>query len=58
MKSIYVNNSIGTSGKAKKEETTYSVTLTDGDVVYLSVVYLSDNAGTGFSSFQLVLGVV
>ncbi len=56
--SINVNSSVSTSGKARQEELVYKVTLTDGAVVYLNVVYLSDNEGTGFTSFQLVLGVV
>lgn len=58
LKSINVNVSTGTSGKSRQEQVTYQVTLTDGAVIYLNVVYLSDNGGTGFTSFQLVLGVV
>ncbi len=55
---INVNTSTGASGKSRQENVGYRVTLADGDVVYLSVVYLSDNDGAGFISFQLVLGVV
>ena len=55
---INVNTSTGASGKTRQETVSYQVTLADGDVIYLSVVYLSDNDSTGFISFQLVLGVV
>ncbi len=58
LKSINVNTSTGTSGKTRQEQVAYKVILTDGVVIYLNVVYLSNNAGTGFTSFQLVLGVV
>jgi len=56
--SISVNTSTGTSGKVRQERVAYQVKLTDGAVVYLNVVYLSNNQGEGFASFQLVLGVV
>ena len=55
---INIKTFSGASGKTRQEQVSYQVTLTDGAVIYLNVVYLSDNAGTGFSSFQLVLGVV
>lgn len=55
---INVNTSSGASGKSRQETVSYRVMLADGDVIYLSVVYLSDNDGAGFISFQLVLGVV
>lgn len=58
LKSININTSTGTSGKTRQEQAAYQVTLTDGAVIYLNAVYLSNNAGTGFASFQLVLGVV
>ncbi len=58
LKSINVNNSSGTSGKTRQEQTAYQATLSDGDVIYLSVVYLTSDSGSGFSSFQLVLGAV
>ena len=57
-KSISVNTSTGTSGKTRQEQATYQVTLDDGDMVYLNVVYLTNKQGAGFVSFQLVLGVV
>lgn len=58
LKSINVNTSTGTSGKTRQERVAYQVILTDGVVIYLNVVYLSNNTGTGFAEFQLVLGVV
>ena len=56
--SINVNSSTGTNGETREEKVTYQVALDDGVVIHLNVVYLSDNDGTGFSSFQLVIGVV
>ena len=58
LKSININTSTGTSGKTRQEQVTYQVTLTDGAVIFLNAVYLSNNQGTGFASFQVVLGVV
>ena len=58
LKSINVNTSTGTEGKTRQERAAYQVTLTDGSVIFLNVVYLSNNQGTGFTSFQVVLGVV
>lgn len=55
---IAINTSTGTAGKVRQERIAYQVALTDGTVIYLNAVYLSDNQGTGFASFQLVLGVV
>jgi hypothetical protein len=55
---ITVNTSAGTSGNVRQERVNYQVTLTDGTVIYLNVAYLSNNQGTGFASFQIVLGVV
>lgn len=58
VKNINISTSTGTSGKVRQEQVVYQVTLDDGAVIYLNVDYLSDNEGTGFVSFQLVLGVV
>ena len=58
LKSININTSTGTAGKIRQERVAYQVTLTDGSVIFLNVVYLSNNQGTGFASFQVVLGVV
>ena len=55
---ITINTSAGTSGNVRQEKVVYRVALTDGTVIYLNVVYLSNNQGNGFASFQLVLGVV
>lgn len=55
---ITVNTSSGTSGNTRQERVNYRVTLADGAVIFLNVLYLSNNQGTGFSSFQIVLGVV
>ena len=56
--SININSSTGTAGKTRQERVGYQVTLTDGAVIFLNAVYLSNNQGTGFASFQVVLGVV
>ena len=55
---ITVNTSTGTSGNTRQERVNYRVTLADGAVIFLNVLYLSNNQGTGFASFQIVLGVV
>ena len=55
---ININASTGTAGKTRQERAVYQVTLTDGTVIFLNAVYLSNNQGTGFASFQVVLGVV
>ena len=55
---ITVNTSTGTSGNTRQERVNYRVTLADGAVIFLNVVYLSNNQGTGFASFQIVLGVI
>lgn len=56
--SIKVNTSSGTSGATRQEQVGYQVTLNDGAVIYINAVYLSDKEGAGFTSFQLVLGIV
>ena len=55
---ITVNTSTGTSGNVRQERVNYRITLADSDMIYINAVYLSNNQGTGFASFQLVLGVV
>ena len=57
-KSINVKTSTGTSGKTRQEQMAYKVTLTDGTVIYLNVVYISNKEGNGFATFQVVLGVI
>ncbi len=58
MKSINVKTSTGTSGKTRQEQVAYQVTLNDDEVIYLNVTYLSNDSGTGFLSFQIVLGAI
>ena len=58
LKSININTSTGTTGKTRQERVAYQVTLTDGAVIFVNAVFLSNNKGTGFASFQVVLGVV
>ena len=58
VQNVNVNTSSGTSGKMRQEQVSYKVTLSDNTVIYISAVHLSNKAGTGFISFQLVLGVV
>lgn len=55
---INVRTTAGTSGKTRQEQVAYQVNLNDGTIIYINAVYFSDDTGTGFSSFQLVLGVV
>jgi hypothetical protein len=55
---INVNTSTGTSGKTRQESASFQVKLDDGTTIHLAVTYLSNKAGEGFTSFQLVLGVV
>lgn len=54
-----LNTSSGLSGKDKvrREQATYMVTLTDAEVIWVEVTYLSDDEGVGFTSFQLLLGL-
>ena len=53
-----VNTSSGTAGTIRQERVAYRVTLNDDAVIYINAIYLSNNQGTGFASFQIVLGVV
>lgn len=55
---VRVNTSTGTAGKTRKEVTNFLVRLEDGTEIHIAATYYSDNAGEGFVSFQLVLGVV
>ena len=57
-KTINVSTSTGTPGKIQQEQVSYQATLSDGETVYLKVVYYSDHSGTGFLSFQMILGIV
>lgn len=55
---INVHSSSGTGGKVRQENAAYQVTLDDGTQIYVAMMHLSDNAGEGFSSFQIAIGVV
>ncbi len=55
---VNVTTSTGTAGKSVQEQASYRVILNDGTVIYLNAVYLTTDAGSGFVSFQLVLGLV
>ena len=55
---VNLHSSVGTDGTAKEEKVTYKLTQSDGDIIHLSTVYRTDNNGSGFVSFQLVLGLV
>lgn len=55
---VRVNTSTGSAGKTRQEVTNFQVILGDGTEIYVAATYYSDNAGEGFISFQLVLGVV
>ena len=52
---ISINTSTGTSGKVREERITYEVTLEDGEVISLNVVYLSNKVGEGFYSFSIAI---
>ena len=56
--SVNFSSSIGTSGQMKQEQATYKVSLNSTETIYITAVHLTNNAGNGFISFQLVLGVV
>ena len=55
---INVSSSTSTSGKMRKEQAVYKVAMDDGEIFYLNTVYVTNNDGDGFISFQLVLGIV
>ena len=56
-KSISVNKSMGTGGKALREEVTYQVMLDDNTEIYVSASYLEDKSGSGFTAFRMSLGI-
>ena len=55
---INVNISTGTSGNIKQEDVYFRVVLSDNSVIYINEVYVSGDNSAGFTSFQVVLGVV
>ena len=56
--SINVNTTKGAAGNARQERVGYTATLSDGTIIYINAVYLSDQTDAGFLSFQIVLGIV
>ena len=58
LEGINVSTSVGTSGNTRQEDLFYKATLSDNNIIYINAVYIADDAGAGFISFQLVLGVV
>lgn len=55
---VNYKSSVGTSGQIMQEQATYRITLNFTETVYITSVYLSNNEGFGFISFQLVMGLV
>ena len=53
-----LTSSVGSGGNMIREQVNYEVTLADSTVIYLTTVYLSNDAGAGFVSFQMILGMV
>ena len=57
LKNLNMNSSGGIKDKKREEQGTYQVTLNDGTDLSVNMVYVSDSTGSGFTSFQLMLGV-
>ena len=55
---INIRNEVGTNGNVATEELSYKTTLSDGTIIYVSSVYVSDNSGVGFTSFRIGFGIV
>ena len=56
-KNISFNKFVGTNGKESREDVTYQVKLEDNTEIYISVSYLENTSGSGFTAFQMSLGV-
>ena len=56
--SINVNTTKSAAGSSRQERVGYTGQLSDGTIIYINAVYLSDNTDAGFLSFQIVLGIV
>lgn len=54
---VNVRNEVGTNGNVSTEELSYKTTLSDGTIIYVSSVYVSDNSGVGFTSFRISFGI-
>ena len=55
--SLNVNKSKGTAGTVTQEQATFKVGFAE-ETVYVSATYLTENGKSGFTSYQLILGVV
>ena len=60
MEQMRINKQSNTDlqGTASLEQAGFDLKLDDGSVCSVSLAYLKDSAGEGFSSVQLILGVV
>ncbi len=58
LQKVAVNNTKSTSGDAIQETGAFRMELEDGTELFLSVLYLTDDVGEGFVSFQIILGLV
>ena len=54
--SIDTRTEFGSSVTEREEQLTYKLTMNDGEVIELSVVYVSNEDGSGFYSFQISFG--
>ena len=54
---LSVNIAATTNGKTRQEAINYYTTLDDGTILLVSSLYVSDNAGVGFTSFNLSIGL-
>ena len=57
LKDYSIQSSAGTSGKSRLERLVYWIELSDGTEIHVYTTYLSDLNGTGFTAFQLALGL-
>ena len=55
---INIRKDVGTNGNVTTEELSYKTTLSDGSIIYVSSVYVSDTSGVGFTSFSIGFGIV
>ena len=53
-----LTSSVGSGGNMIREQVNYEVILADSTVIYLTTVYRINDAGSGFVSFQMILGMV
>ena len=55
---VKINTSLTTDGEVKTENITYQLIFADGESVYIQSSYVYAKEMSGFSSFQLVLGII